>query len=452
MDIQYNDKGVPLMISSNTFFASTVGSPADSGLTKKDVLNTWDLVNKNRIYVDNYSVIPWGTNNKFPQEADAIIGKVAVLNSGLKFLRNLTLGQGIFACTVEGTDDNGNEILKPIDDQSVKSYVQSRQVRRYMETALRDFLKFGSANVAMHPSLLGTNFAGIQPLNALFTRTTQPDANGVETCILSGKWPMLPGAGDYSAFEILNQFDPELDLFLRLQKGKLKQPLVYSIRDSWSNNDTYSEPIWKAALTAGWIDIAASVPAFLKKAYANQITWKYHIQIPYSYWDKRHPEANYKDVNARKAAINAEMDAVERNLCGPENAERPLFTHYAVNEANGKIEEEWKIEAIDNKQKEGDKLVTSAAANSEILFSLLVNPNVMGAGMPGGAYAGNSGGSNIREAFLVNIANAWLDRQNILDPIELYLKSNGVKDAELRFRNTILVTLDQGSGTKKVLS
>ncbi|CUP98714.1 Uncharacterised protein [Bacteroides uniformis] len=82
----------------------------------------------------------------------------------------------------------------------------------------------------------------------------------------------------------------------------------------------------------------------------------------------------------------------------------------------------------------------------------MVNPNVLGAGMPGGTYAGNQGGSNIREAFLVNIANAWIDRQNILDPIELYIKMNGMPECELRFRNTVLVTLDTGSGTKKTLS
>ena len=110
------------------------------------------------------------------------------------------------------------------------------------------------------------------------------------------------------------------------------------------------------------------------------------------------------------------------------------------------------IEALDNKYKEGDKLITSAAANSEILFSLMLNPNVMGAGMPGGAYAGNQGGSNIREAFLVNIANAWLDRQNILDPIEAMLEYNGVTDIQLRFRNTILTTLDTGAGSRKTLS
>ena len=82
----------------------------------------------------------------------------------------------------------------------------------------------------------------------------------------------------------------------------------------------------------------------------------------------------------------------------------------------------------------------------------MINPNVLGAGMPGGTYAGNQGGSNIREAFLVNIANAWLDRQSILDPIEAVLSFNGIKDIQLRFRNTILTTLDTGDGTQKQLN
>ena len=117
------------------------------------------------------------------------------------------------------------------------------------------------------------------------------------------------------------------------------------------------------------------------------------------------------------------------------------------------MEEEWKIMPLSNKYNAGqENLVTSAAANSEILFALMVNPNVLGAGMPGGTYAGNQGGSNIREAFLVNIANAWIDRQNILDPLALFIKLNGMSDCELRFRNTILTTLDTGAGTTHKLS
>ena len=38
--------------------------------------------------------------------------------------------------------------------------------------------------------------------------------------------------------------------------------------------------------------------------------------------------------------------------------------------------------------------------------------------MPGGTYAGNQGGSNIREAYLGNIVNCWLDRQDLMDMIQ----------------------------------
>jgi len=193
------------------------------------------------------------------------------------------------------------------------------------------------------------------------------------------------------------------------------------------------------------------VPLFLQKAYANQITWLWHIKIPYAYWEKKYPKNLYKDESARKTMISSEMDEIENALIGEANANKAIFSMYEIN-AQGKPEEQWIIEPLDNKYKEGDKLVTSAAANSEILFSLMLNPNVMGAGMPGGTYAGNQGGSNIREAFLVNIANAWIDRQTILDPIELMLSYNGIKDIELRFRSTILTTLDTGAGTTKKLS
>ena len=199
------------------------------------------------------------------------------------------------------------------------------------------------------------------------------------------------------------------------------------------------------------VSLPHEVPKFLKKAYENQTTWKWHIQIPYSYWDKKFPVEDF-EPDERKKKIQEFMDKIEQNLCGVENAEKPLFTHYAVNEANGKVEEEWKITALDNKYKGGENLVTSAAANSEILFALMVNPNVFGAGMPGGNYAGNQGGSNIREAFLVNIANAWIDRQNLLDPIKMFLKDKYREDIDLRFRNTVLTTLDSGAGTTKTLS
>ena len=452
MEILFNKEGTPLAMTSQLMYVQSTGGPSNEEVARKNILTPYDLTEKNYVNVDSYQVMPWGTDNDFPQLANKQISTTSVLNTGLKFLRNLTIGQGIFPCTVEGYNDDGNEILKPITDTRIQEFLASRMVRRYMEKVLRDYLKYGNGAVHFIPSLAGNSFAGVQPINALYRRFTVPDSSGSEKCIISGYWPNGPTSGQYDAIEVLNDYDPEYQANILKFAGKIKRGFIFPVRDSWSNDDINGEPVWWPSYVLGWLEISHLIPTFLKKAYKNQITWKWHVQIPYSYWEKKFPIADFDSAAERKKAIQEYMDKVEANLCGVDNAEKPLFTNYAINEVNGKIEEEWKITALDNKYKGSDNLVTSAAANSEILFSLMVNPNVFGAGMPGGTYAGNQGGSNIREAFLVNIANAWIDRQNILDPLELYIKLNGAKKCDLRFRNTILVTLDTGSGTKKTLS
>lgn len=455
MEILFNKEGTPLMMTSTVAMVESVGRPENYDIRTRDILAPYDINLTETIAYKDYRVMNWGKDNAFPLMAGREISTTSVLNTGLKFLRSLTVGQGIYPCKVTGWDEKGNERLEPVDDAQIGRFLNSRMVRRYLEKVSRDYFKFGNGAVQMLPDQSGSRIVGLNPLNALFYRYTLPDSWGACKCIVSGCWPSTPGinAGDkVQVLDCLMEYDPDLHLEWLKLAGKLKKPFVFPIRDSWSNNDYYGEPIWLPSYVLGWVDVAHMVPLFLKKAYKNQITWKWHVQIPYSYWDKKFPVNDFKDATARKMAIQKRMDEVEQNLCSIENAEKPLFTHYAINEANGKIEEEWKITALDNKYKGGENLVTSAAANSEILFSLMVNPNVFGAGMPGGSYAGNQGGSNIREAFLVNIANAWIDRQNLLDPITLMLRANGVKDVELRFRNTILTTLDTGAGTQKILS
>ena len=89
--------------------------------------------------------------------------------------------------------------------------------------------------------------------------------------IVSGKISDAPSVFD--KFRLLSEYDPEWDLSLLSREGKIKgQSFVYAVRDSWSNNDHYSCPVWWAAQLGGWIDIAHSFPKFLQKAYENQVT------------------------------------------------------------------------------------------------------------------------------------------------------------------------------------
>ena len=77
-----------------------------------------------------------------------------------------------------------------------------------------------------------------------------------------------------------------------------------------------------------------------------------------------------------------------------------------------------------------------------------MNPNVLGVGMPGGTYTGKQRGSIIREAFFVNIANAWTVWQILMDPIKMKFHINEYTNVELHFQNKVLTTLDTEAKTK----
>jgi len=451
-DVLFNSKGVPLLAFGKSYFAATKGAPDKRD---KNIAGPTPF-NPDKITVNDIEVAQWGSGNKFPDDALSVISKVGVLNTGLRYVRNFTLGQGIYPVKIVGYNDDGNEVVQMVDDPKIRTFVNSRMGRRYLEKAARDYLKLGVSMVQLLPNLSGTEMIGINTVNARYCRLSVANSMGViGKCVVSGKWPDTPSdQSDYNVLDVLDEYDPAGHLMLLKGSAAIKnKSFIYTIRDSWSNNEYYSAPVWYSAHLAGWTDIAISVPLFLKKAFENQITWKWHVQIPYAFFDIKFPEAEYKTIDERRAAINQYLDEIDDNLTKPENANKAIFTMFEVNPTSGNIEEQWIIKPLDNKLNSEANLITSAASNSEILFALMVNPNVMGAGMPGGSYAGNQGGSNIREAFLVNIANAWLDRQNLLDPLETYLRFNNVPDdVELRFRNTILTTLDTGAGTKKVIS
>lgn len=452
-EILFNTKGDPLLISAKSYMASTSGVPADK--LKKLSSPMPARINLDKTMVAGIEIADWGSGNNWPTKADQIISKVGVLNTGLRFTRNFTLGQGIFPCTVTGYDKDGNEILTPPKDPSLAVFANIRLIRRYMEKSMRDYLKLGIAYVQILLNADGDKIVGINTINAKYCRLSVANSLGIiEKCVVSGKWPDTPSDTECTILDVLDEYDPFGDLQRRRWANQTKgKTFVLCIRDSWSNNEYYSAPLWYASYLAGWVDIATMVPAFLKKAYTNQITWKWHIQIPYAFWDKQFPKTEFADLESRKRAMESYMDSIEENLCGEAGADKPIFTFFEINPLNGKTEEQWIIKPLENKLGNEQNLVTSAAANSEIMFAMMVNPNVMGAGMPGGTYAGNQGGSNIREAYLVNIANCWLDRQNILDPIELFSRFNGgSENTEWRFRNTVLTTLDAGAGTTKTLS
>lgn len=442
MDIQFNKEGTPLLAVGSVAMITTKGGPSIAKDTPAE--------NISPINIDGNDFVRWGNLNNYPEMAESYIKKSTVLNSGLKYKWMSTIAQGIYAAKQTGISADGTDIMEAVNDMDLQRNLRGRKTFNYLTDSLRDIFKFGPCFPEVIFTADGKYIDGYNVLNARFCRISK----GREYVGFSEKWEggENPSKENIKVIEMLDSYDPLADLERLRRAGKTKgKSYIYPLYNRFSNNVIYQLPDWDTARQAGWLDISQEVPNFIKNVFKNQASLTYHIRIPYSYWDKNFPIKDYPDVKKRRELIAAEIKKIENTLIGTENAKKTLVSHFAINDL-GKAEEKWDVDVIDDKYKNEQQLITSAAANSEILFSILVNPAVVGA-MPsgGGPYAQNSGGSNIREAFLVNTALAWVDQQNITFPLEDMLKFNG-KDAdiEIKFKKTILTTLDTGAGTKTV--
>jgi len=435
MDIIFNKEGTPLLFQSNKTYGQTLTTRKD---VKEEVNSTFSHNNVEYAY--------WGNNNRYPEDALNIIGKTGVLSTALNYKCRCCFGQGVLPTKLTGVDNT----YEPLNDKEVLNYLRGYSFREYLSSAFRDIIKLGNCFPVFVFNQTGKKILAVKIVNGRHCRISLDKTK----LILFGNFALSLPDKDAQVIQLLDENDPALHLQILKAQGKLKGQCVAfpRMRNYFSNNDFYALPDWDTAWRSGWIEVAHKIPTFLKKAYKNAMFLMWHIQIPDSFWENRFPLESFESTKHRENAITKFIEEFEDNLTSEENPAKSLTTGYSVREM-GKVPEEWKIDRLKNTIEAEERLSTSAAANSEILFSLMVNPSVLGAGLPGGPYSGNAGsGSNIREGLLVSLILNYIEKQQVLDPIELMFEFNGILDVELVYRNIILTTLDTGKSTTEKLS
>jgi len=438
MEVLFNKQGTPLLFLGTATYGSTVKKPS----VNEEIFERFSFQER------EYAC--WGGSNRYPEEALEIIGKTGVLSTGLNYKCRCCYGQGVLPVTLTGLDAQNREQYTPVNDAPLLNFLRGYSFRNYHVSAFRDLIKLGNCFPVFVFSADGGRILRTETVNARHCRISLDKT----ILLLFGEFDRRFPDETAKVFDMLDEADPFNHLMLLKEQGRLKGKCVAfpRIRNYYSNNDYYAVPDWDTAWKSGWIDIAHKIPTFLKKAYSNAMNLMWHIQIPDTYWEKKFPEESFESTTAREKAINDYLDSFEQQLTSEENPAKTLTTGFTLNES-GKAEEKWVIERLENEIKAEDRLSTSAAANSEILFSLMVNPSVLGAGMPGGPYAGNAGsGSDIREGLLVSLILNYIEKQQVLDPIELMLEYNGIHNVELMYRNIVLTTLDKGKSTEEKLA
>ncbi|HRN79972.1 MAG TPA: hypothetical protein PKY29_04435 [Ferruginibacter sp.] len=435
---------------------------------------------------NNLNIAFWGEDNRFPQNIERQMAYCGIGKSALDWKARALFGGGIIPGKITGIDENNQDIFQPLDltkYKEVYNFINQRSFFRFMIEYLQDWVWFGNC----FPEVILDN--GAKKITHLVhqescdARFQQMDESGkINWVFLSKMW----GASEdqYAKFDpkkkirgitrnpenvdsieekwikkvpcinMYNSIESLREIAETLKNKKGLKSAILPVNYPSVNKTYYQVPAWDGARLGGWIEIACKIPALFKALYNNAYRLRYHIEIPETYFERKFGTEAWqlKTEQEQQSAREELLGKMDEFLTGDENAFKTFVSYFDITPSDKKEYGRVKIEQIKSETSIDKDLVTSSAADIQILIAMQAHPTLFGAGTIGGG-AQRSGGSDIREAFLVYNAQLNLERNVLLEPLYLVRDFNQWgDDIVFKIRDTVLTTLDTGAGTTKVLS
>lgn len=393
---------------------------------------------------------PWGDDNLFPQNVDSDVRKNGIVSRALEILIQTHFGKGFYTYKEEITE-GGKVIKKIIRYPAFEEFARNTNLTRFMMQCINDYAWFRNIFPELIMSKDTKQIALAKRHDPMHCRWEKADEFGeIKNLYTSAEWP-APKENYYKTIPALNVHFPLLDLKNRAMNGTIKpgDSFILPIRINNGGGIYYDKSPWDA-IRSQWLPVATNIPKMKRALLENQMVIKYHIKVPYSYWERKYGSEWHGWTKAvQNKLINEWRENMDEKLRGMEQAGKTIVSHYGRDEMTGKIFDELIIESIDDKIGDKKWIIDSAAANSENLFAVGVDPTILGQSSPGGSEAGS--GSNKREAFSILQALMGLPRSIVFTPLEFIRDFNGW-DPDLRFGHVDLdtsQTLDQNPTGKQ---
>lgn len=433
----------------------------------------------------------WGEDNRFPNNIEQQMAYCGVGKAGLEWKAKMLWGSGIIAGKVTGyADADGTKETFQVLDRSqyknVYDFIESRSFYRFMLEYLLDWAWYYNCFPEIILSKDGKSITGLVHQESCDCRFKQMnDAGVMDTVFLSKFWgasadqfakfdptkairglltnpttPDLIPKEFIKTLDCIDMYDPVESLKAIAQKQVDAVGLdgyksaILPVNYPSVNKTYYQVPAWDGARLAGWVEIAAKVPSIIKALFTKAFAIKYHIEIPETYFEQKYGYEVWHgyDQAVQEKAKKDLLKMMEDFLTGSDNAYKSFISFFQIDPTKGTEIGRVKITPIEDKTTLEKELVTSSAADIQLLVSMGINPTLFGAGTIGTGQQ-RSGGSDIRESWLTFTASLQLERQVLLEPLYLVRDYNGWdSDITFRFRDTVLTTLDQGTGTVKKVS
>ena len=405
-----------------------------------------------KIYSSSAPWAYWGNNNIEPQEISDDIQCTPVLSAAVKATARLAVGKGLDAFLLTNKKADGTEELEWVDDPEVNDWLEDNQHFLYSYNNIRNQVGYGWSATQMVLNKGLNKINRIKATDVATARLEKMDKSGfIPSMYLCGDWQIAPSTFDNDKIKKI----PLLRETYELQDLKDSPVGEFGILHRLLENGRlyYPTPAHRAA--KAWVKISRSIPTLKNAMNVNQMHIKYLINIAPTYWERINPEFKSPAYTPQQklAFMAQKYDEISTFLTGEQNAGKTIISGKYMDPFTKQMINDIDIEVIDDKLKDGKMLPDSAAADKQILFSMMFNPAIWGGNLLGdGASGGAGSGSDIREATLVLMMLLHPERMSNLRTLDIVKKYNGwSKRLEVK-RQAFAVTNTPGSNTAALSS
>ena len=428
-------------------------------MTRPDPVDRAGIVPSNKYYVsaldtDEHPWAPWGSDNLMPNLLSSKIGKSGVLSATIGAKARIAIGKGIAPVIITGRNaKTGQEEMEWLYDAEIEDWLELNNDYFNSLNSIRDIIGYGWTHSRITMGNGHKNIAFYKTDDVVKCRLGRYNKNTgeIEKTYYHPTWKDVKE--QYKTIEMLRENNELTDLISKIEGGS-KTP-EYSIisRGHLDGKSYYPNAQWYSVID--WVDLVIKVPEMKMAMFNNQMSIKYMIYIDENFFKKGDPKWTSYTAAEKHVKFQAKVSEINTHLTGNDKAYKSIAVQFYVDNA-GHTHKDITIEVLDDKVKDGKLLPESSAGDKQILFSLMMNPTIMGANTFGGGEGGAGSGSDIREAYLVQIMLMEAERRMNSKIFNLIKRFNGWQDKyagknlQFRYPNLILTTLDTGGSTAPV--
>lgn len=386
---------------------------------------------------------PWEASNDYPRE---VIKKIdgTIIPAALDWKSRATRSGGLVYGYVKGHDKSGRELFEPQQIPEVDEFLDNNDLDLFFEEGFNDLFYFNHAFVEMIKSNDGKRITTMCIQEATDCRISRqnPRTGLKDSVFIDANWPN----GTKESWTEVPAVDPYYDVTGQIQNIDKKFKFIYPTSYASPGRVYYQKPAWHSLFACKWLDVVKSVPEFKHYLMKNQMTVKYLISVPDTWWNWKYPGFDDKPQPERVKIMQDELQNFNDIFTGVVNAGKALMMTFKTGH-DGREYAKWTVQILEDKLMSGAYIEDSQEGNMHILFHVGVDPVLIG-NSPG-KNMGAGSGSNDRVAFNKFIITHKPYQDKMLKPLDVVSRYNTWsrpgKKLSWRFNNYLIATLDSGA-------